>query len=162
MSKKRMMSRAQRIYYEQCKKQRILKELAEYARIMKELESHLYYKSQDVWLPFLYELGETTTSFLILIIINNYMRNQSMINRVIIDTRPWKWCEIFIMSSCPLKTAIKTSYREIDCFNCLGEPENGTKDCWHFRSWWRLQYRQHQKITNPISWCRYTSTIWIW
>jgi hypothetical protein len=48
MSKKRMMSRAQRVYYEQCKKERILKELAEYARIMKELESYLYYKSQDV------------------------------------------------------------------------------------------------------------------
>ena len=48
MSKKRMMSRAQRIYYEQCKKERILKELAEYARIMKEMESYLYYKSQDV------------------------------------------------------------------------------------------------------------------
>jgi len=48
MSKKRMMSRAQRIYYEQCKKQRILKELVEYARILKELESYLYYKSQDV------------------------------------------------------------------------------------------------------------------
>jgi len=48
MSKKRMMSRAQRIYYEQCKKERILKELAEYARMMKEMESYLYYKSQDV------------------------------------------------------------------------------------------------------------------
>lgn len=49
MSKKRMMSRAQRIYYEQCKKERILKELAEYARIMKELESKVaYYRGIDV------------------------------------------------------------------------------------------------------------------
>ena len=49
MSKKRMMSRAQRIYYEQCKKQRILKELAEYARLMKELESKLaYYRGVDI------------------------------------------------------------------------------------------------------------------
>jgi hypothetical protein len=43
------MSRAQRIYYEQCKKQRILKELAEYARIMKELESKsVYYRGLDI------------------------------------------------------------------------------------------------------------------
>jgi hypothetical protein len=49
MSKKRMMSRAQRIYYEQCKKERILKELAEYARTMKELESKVaYYRGIDV------------------------------------------------------------------------------------------------------------------
>ena len=49
MSKKRMMSRAQRVYYEQCKKERILKELAEYARIMKELESKVaYYRGVDV------------------------------------------------------------------------------------------------------------------
>ena len=49
MSKKRMMSRAQRIYYEQCKKQRILKELAEYARVMKELESKVaYYRGVDI------------------------------------------------------------------------------------------------------------------
>jgi hypothetical protein len=49
MSKKRMMSRAQRIYYEQCKKERILKELAEYARVMKELESKVaYYRGVDV------------------------------------------------------------------------------------------------------------------
>ena len=49
MSKKRMMSRAQRIYYEQCKKQRILKELAEYARLMKELESKIaYYRGVDI------------------------------------------------------------------------------------------------------------------
>ena len=49
MSKKRMMSRSQRIYYEQCKKERILKELAEYARIMKELESKVaYYRGVDV------------------------------------------------------------------------------------------------------------------
>ena len=49
MSKKRMMSRAQRVYYEQCKKQRILKELAEYARLMKELESKIaYYRGVDI------------------------------------------------------------------------------------------------------------------
>jgi hypothetical protein len=49
MSKKRMMSRAQRIYYEQCKKERILKELAEYARVLKELEGYRqYYRGQDV------------------------------------------------------------------------------------------------------------------
>ena len=49
MSKKRMMSRAQRIYYEQCKKERILKELAEYARLMKELESKtVYYRGVDI------------------------------------------------------------------------------------------------------------------
>jgi hypothetical protein len=49
MSKKRMMSRAQRIYYEQCKKERILKELAEYARVMKELESKIaYYRGVDI------------------------------------------------------------------------------------------------------------------
>jgi hypothetical protein len=49
MSKKRMMSKAQRIYYEQCKKQRILKELAEYAKIMKEFENYRhYYRGQDV------------------------------------------------------------------------------------------------------------------
>ena len=49
MSKKRMMSRAQRVYYEQCKKERILKELAEYARIMKELESKIaYYRGVDI------------------------------------------------------------------------------------------------------------------
>jgi len=49
MSKKRMMSRAQRIYYEQCKKERILKELAEYAKIMKELESKMVqYRGLDI------------------------------------------------------------------------------------------------------------------
>jgi hypothetical protein len=48
MSKKRMMSRAQRVYYEQCKKERILKELAEYAKIMKEMESNRYYRPQDI------------------------------------------------------------------------------------------------------------------
>jgi hypothetical protein len=49
MSKKRMMSRAQRIYYEQCKKQRILKELAEYAKMLKEFENYRdYYRGQDV------------------------------------------------------------------------------------------------------------------
>jgi hypothetical protein len=49
MSKKRMMSRAQRVYYEQCKKQRILKELAEYAKLMKELESKVaYYRGVDI------------------------------------------------------------------------------------------------------------------
>ena len=49
MSKKRMMSRAQRIYYEQCKKERILKELAEYARLMKELESKtVFYRGADI------------------------------------------------------------------------------------------------------------------
>jgi hypothetical protein len=41
MSKKRMMSRAQRIYYEQCKKERIQKELAEYAKNMKEYEDKM-------------------------------------------------------------------------------------------------------------------------
>jgi len=48
MSKKRMMSRAQRIYYEQCKKERILKELAEYAKLLKELESRSVYKVADI------------------------------------------------------------------------------------------------------------------
>ena len=49
MSKKRMMSRAQRIYYEQCKKERILKELAEYARVMREIESKMiYYRTTDI------------------------------------------------------------------------------------------------------------------
>jgi hypothetical protein len=49
MSKKRMMSKAQRIYYEQCKKQRILKELAEYAKVMKEVRDTLnYYRGQDI------------------------------------------------------------------------------------------------------------------
>jgi hypothetical protein len=49
MSKKRMMSRAQRIYYEQCKKQRILKELAEYHKMMRELESKShYYRGADI------------------------------------------------------------------------------------------------------------------
>jgi hypothetical protein len=49
MSKKRMMSRAQRIYYEQCKKQRILKELAEYAKLMREMETKSnYYRGADI------------------------------------------------------------------------------------------------------------------
>jgi hypothetical protein len=49
MSKKRMMSRAQRIYYEQCKKERILKELAEYARLIREMESKVaYYRGADI------------------------------------------------------------------------------------------------------------------
>ena len=48
MSKKRMMSKAQRIYYEQCKKQRILKELAEYAKLMKEMESRSTYRVVDI------------------------------------------------------------------------------------------------------------------
>ena len=48
MSKKRMMSRAQRIYYEQCKKERILKELSEYAKLLKELESRSVYKVADI------------------------------------------------------------------------------------------------------------------
>ena len=46
MSKKRMRSRAQRIYYEQCKKERILKELSEYARNLRDYEirmNHLYH-----------------------------------------------------------------------------------------------------------------------
>jgi hypothetical protein len=48
MSKKRMMSKAQRIYYEQCKKERIQKELAEYAKLMKELrDTTNYYKGMD-------------------------------------------------------------------------------------------------------------------
>jgi hypothetical protein len=49
MSKKRMMSRAQRIYYEQCKKERILKELAEYAKMLRELENrNIYYRRTDI------------------------------------------------------------------------------------------------------------------
>jgi hypothetical protein len=49
MSKKRMMSRAQRVYYEQCKKERILKELAEYARFLKEMENKMaYYRGVDI------------------------------------------------------------------------------------------------------------------
>lgn len=49
MSKKRMMSKAQRIYYEQCKKERIRKELAEYARQMKEMRDALnYYRGVDI------------------------------------------------------------------------------------------------------------------
>jgi len=48
MSKKRMMSKAQRIYYEQSKKQRIQKELAEYAKLMKELrDTTNYYRGMD-------------------------------------------------------------------------------------------------------------------
>jgi hypothetical protein len=49
MSKKRMMSRAQRVYYEQCKKERILKELAEYAKLLRELENRTaYYRGADI------------------------------------------------------------------------------------------------------------------
>jgi len=48
MSKKRMMSKAQRIYYEQSKKQRIQRELAEYAKLMKELrDTTNYYRGMD-------------------------------------------------------------------------------------------------------------------
>lgn len=50
MSKKRMMSRSQRIYYEQCKKERLLKELAEYAKTMREIElkmNHIY-RGKDI------------------------------------------------------------------------------------------------------------------
>jgi len=38
MSKKRMMPRSVRIYYEQTRKEKLLKELAEYARGMRERE----------------------------------------------------------------------------------------------------------------------------
>ena len=38
MSKKRMMPKAVRIYYEQMKKQRLVKELAEYAKAQREYE----------------------------------------------------------------------------------------------------------------------------
>lgn len=38
MSKKRMMPRSVRIYYEQSKKERLIRELAEYARLLKEQE----------------------------------------------------------------------------------------------------------------------------
>jgi hypothetical protein len=38
MSKKRMMPRSVRIYYEQQKKERVNKELLEYARILREME----------------------------------------------------------------------------------------------------------------------------
>jgi hypothetical protein len=38
MSKKRMMPKAVRIYYEQMKKQRLIKELAEYARQKRDYE----------------------------------------------------------------------------------------------------------------------------
>jgi hypothetical protein len=49
MSKKRMMSRAQRVYYEQCKKERILKELAEYAKFLREMENKVsYYRGADI------------------------------------------------------------------------------------------------------------------
>jgi hypothetical protein len=48
MSKKRMMSKAQRIYYEKCKKERIQRDLAEYAKLMKELKDAAnYYRSID-------------------------------------------------------------------------------------------------------------------
>jgi len=40
MSKKRMMPRSVRIYYEQMKKRRLEQELIEYARHIKELEQH--------------------------------------------------------------------------------------------------------------------------
>ena len=40
MSKKRMMPRSVRIYYEQMKKKRLEQELAEYARNLKELERY--------------------------------------------------------------------------------------------------------------------------
>jgi len=43
MSKKRMMPRSVRIYYEQCKKERLLKELMEYAKAKKEYESYIRY-----------------------------------------------------------------------------------------------------------------------
>jgi hypothetical protein len=39
MSKKRMMPKAVRIYYEQMKKERLIKELAEYARQKRDYES---------------------------------------------------------------------------------------------------------------------------
>jgi hypothetical protein len=49
MSKKRMMSRAQRVYYEQCKKERILKELAEYAKFLRDMENKVnYYRGVDI------------------------------------------------------------------------------------------------------------------
>ena len=38
MSKKRMMPKSVRIYYEQCKKERLLKELAEYAKNQRKYE----------------------------------------------------------------------------------------------------------------------------
>jgi len=38
MSKKRMMPKSVRIYYEQTRKQKLLKELAEYARYIRERE----------------------------------------------------------------------------------------------------------------------------
>ena len=38
MSKKRMMPKAVRIYYEQTRKERLIKELAEYARQKREYE----------------------------------------------------------------------------------------------------------------------------
>ena len=38
MSKKRMMPKSVRIYYEQQKKERVNKELLEYARVLHELE----------------------------------------------------------------------------------------------------------------------------
>jgi hypothetical protein len=40
MSKKRMMPRSVRIYYEQMKKKRLEQELAEYAKSQKELERY--------------------------------------------------------------------------------------------------------------------------
>jgi len=40
MSKKRMMPRSVRIYYEQMKKKRLEQELIEYARHIKELEQY--------------------------------------------------------------------------------------------------------------------------
>ena len=45
MSKKRMMSKAQRIYYEQCKKERIRKELMEQA--IKEKEYEIKFTSES-------------------------------------------------------------------------------------------------------------------
>lgn len=40
MSKKRMMPRSVRIYYEQMKKRRLEQELAEYAKNLKEMERY--------------------------------------------------------------------------------------------------------------------------
>jgi len=40
MSKKRMMTKAQRIYYEQAKKERLEKELIEYAKYLRDLEKY--------------------------------------------------------------------------------------------------------------------------
>lgn len=44
MSKKRMMSKQQRLYYEYANKERLQKEIAEYYKQLYELEKQQYYR----------------------------------------------------------------------------------------------------------------------